>query len=187
MVILLSDISNDSKVVQWFELFDLSKNTRRNYTTYLKDFCECVGKTPSELIDDAVSELGKKRPIDCNTVGYVAKFKRYMDDKNRAPKAQAVSIACIKSFYKCYDIPLSASIRSPKKPMPMKENQNFLDYSDIVKLLINSKSLRDKAIILLSSTSGLSRKEIRTLRIKDITFDNDNIGTINIRRGKTQV
>lgn len=179
---------NDSKLEQWFNLFELSDRTREIYTKYMQEFSECIGLTPTQMIEEAITEIkAGKLPSERNILSYVGKFKKCMKDKNRAEKSQAVAIACIKSFFKAFDIQLPSAVRTPKKPHTIKENDNFLSKEDVTKLIVNAKSLRDKCLCLLMATSGLGRKEIRNLRIKDIQIDDDKIGTISIRRQKSKV
>jgi integrase len=120
------------------------------------------------------------------TIEYLAKFKKCLKDKNLSPKAQAVAIACVRSFYKAFDIQLSSSIGKLRKAKALRENQHFLTREDILKLVTNAKSLRDKAIILCMASSGMARQEIINLRVKDIEFDENGIGTVSIRRQKSQ-
>ncbi len=181
------DITNDLKAKQWFNLFEFSDRTREIYSKYLKEFCECIGRTPGELIEESIKEVkAGLMPAERNIQGYVAQYKKYMRDKGRAVKSQAVAIACIKSFYKAYDIQLPASVRTPRKPKTLQENQNFLEKQDILKLITNAKNLRDRAMILVMATSGLSRREVRTLKVNDIIFDASDIGVISVRREKSQ-
>jgi integrase len=179
---------NDSKLEQWFNLFELSDRTREIYTKYMQEFSECIGLTPTQMIEEAIVEIkAGKLPSERNILGYVAKFKKCMKDKDRAEKSQAVAIACIKSFFKAFDIQLPSAVRTPKKPHTIKENDNFLSREDVTKLIANAKSLRDKCLLLVMATSGLGRKEIRNLRIKDVQIDDEKIGTISIRRQKSKV
>ncbi len=182
------DISKDTKLLQWFVNSDLSDATRRLYSMYMRYFCDCVGKTPTELITDAIKEIKEgKLPSERKESEYFAKYKVLLKERNLSPKSQSVAITCARSFYKSYDIQLSANITKIKKPLPMRENMNFLTKDDIIKLITNCHSLRDRAIILCMSTSGLARQEIINLRMQDITFDDNDIGTVSIRRQKSQV
>jgi integrase len=182
------EIENDTRVIQWFELADIAPSTRVNYTIYMKFFCECIGKTPTELIDESIQETKKGLLLsERNTVVYLTKFKKWLNDNEYADKTKALAISTIKSFYKTFDIQLSSSISKTKKSLPLKENQNFLNKDDVKKLITNAKNLREKTIILMMATSGMARNEILNLKIKDITFDGNNIGTVRIRREKAQV
>ncbi len=182
------EIKDDPRISQWFELGDVSTNTRVNYAVFMRFFCDCIGKTPSELIEESIKETKNGLLLsERNTVVYLTKYKKWLNDNKYAPKTQALAISTIKSFYKAFDIQLSSGIGKMKKRLPLRENQNFLNKADVTKLVVNAKNLREKAIILIMATSGMARKEIVNLRIKDILFDSDNIGTVTVRREKAQV
>jgi integrase len=181
------DISKDAKLLQWFANSDLAESTQRVYSMYMKLFCECVGTAPSELISGAIIEIkAGKLPSERKELEYFAKYKVCLKNKDMSPKAQSLAITCVRSFYRAYDIQLSASITKIKKPMPLRQNMNFLSKDDIKKLITNCHSLRDRAIILGMATSGMARQEIINLRMQDIAFDNNSIGTVSVRRQKSQ-
>ncbi len=180
------DIRNDPRLEQWFELADVTKSTRITYLTYIQAFCDCVNKTPTELISEAIQETKQGLLLsERKTVLYLTKFKKCLE--NRAPKTQALAMSTVKSFYKAFDIQLSSGIGKSKKRLPLRENQNFLNKEDVKKLVINTKNLRSKAIMLCMATSGMARNEIVNLKIKDIIFDPSGIGIVSIRREKAQV
>jgi integrase len=181
------DIENDDKLLEWFENIEASGSTRRLYTIFMRVFCEGVGKTPSELIQEAIQELKQGLlPAERKSTSYLAKYKKCMTDKGYSPKSFNTGMAVIRSFYKAFDIPLSNTALKTKKARPMRENQTFLTKDDVKKMVVNAKNLREKAIFLCMSTSGMARQEIISLKIKDITFDENGIGTLSIRRQKSQ-
>lgn len=181
------DILKDAKLLQWFANSDLAESTQRVYSMYMKLFCECVGKAPSELISEAIIEIkAGKLPSERKEPEYFAKYKICLKNKNMSPKSQSLAITCVRSFYRAYDIQLSASITKIKKPMPLRQNMNFLSKDDIKKLITNCHSLRDRAIILCMVTSGMARQEIINLCMQDIVFDDNDIGTVSVRRQKSQ-
>ncbi|VVB91809.1 Tyrosine recombinase XerA [uncultured archaeon] len=180
------DVENDARIEQWLNLIEASKATRKSYLTYIKAYCECVDKTPSELIDEAEKETkGGKLLSERNTVIYLAKFKKCLADKS--PNTQGVALSTVQSFYKTFDIQLSAAVGKRKKRIPLRENQNFISKADVKTLITNAKNLRMKAIILCMATSGMAKNEILNLRMRDIIFDDNDIGTVSIRREKAQV
>jgi site-specific recombinase XerD len=181
------DISKDAKLLQWFANSDLAEATQRVYSMYMKQFCECVDKAPNELVSDAIIEIkAGMLPSERKEPEHFAKYKLCLKNKDMSPKAQSLAITCVRSFYKAYDIQLSASITKIKKPMPLRENMNFLSKEDIKNLTTNCHSLRDRAIIFCMVTSGMARQEIISLRIQDITFDDNNIGIVSVRRQKSK-
>ncbi|MFA4957270.1 MAG: tyrosine-type recombinase/integrase [Candidatus Methanoperedens sp.] len=181
------DISKDVKLLQWFANSDLAESTQRVYSMYMKLFCECVGKAPSELISESIIEIkAGLLPSERKEPEHFAKYKTCLKNKAMSPKSQSLAITCVRSFYKGYDIQLSANITKIKKPMPLRENMNYLSKEDIQKLITNCHSLRDKSIILCMVTSGMARQEILSLQMRDITFDDNNIGIVSVRRQKSQ-
>lgn len=186
--IMSIDIERDPRVEQWLEMIEGAKATRKTYTTYIKTFCECIGKKPTELIEEAIKETREGKLLsERNTVIYLTKFKKCLNDKKKAPKTQGVALSTIKSFYKAFDIQLSSSLGKTKKRMPLREHQTFLTKDDVKTLLTHASNLRMRAIILTMATSGMAKNEIIHLRMKDITFDKNGIGIVTMRREKSQV
>jgi integrase len=180
------DINNDPKLLQWLDQIEASDNTRRTYIRYLKKFCECEKKTPSELIIEAIHELKQGLlPVERMSASHLAKYRGCLKDS--APNTIALSIRTVKSFYKAFDIGISESSGKIRRPKILKENNVFIHKEDVMKLIANAQSLRDRSIILMMATSGLARNEIRNLRFKDISFDNQNIGIMALRREKSDV
>jgi integrase len=184
-------VSSDARVQQWLGLIDAEKATRMTYTTYISAFCECVGKTPTQLIEESIMETKEGKLLsERNTVIYITKFKKWLIESGKAPTTQGVALTSVQSFYRTFDIQLSSVLGRRKKRLPLRENQNFISKDDVNNLITNSKNLRTKAMILCMATSGMAKNEILNLRMRDITFENigedSEIGIIPIRRQKTQ-
>lgn len=182
------DIKDDPRLIQWLDLIEASENTRDMYFRFMKLFCECIGLTPAELIEESIRETKAGLLLsERKTVDHIAKFKKCMADKKYAPKSFVLGISAVKSFYKSFDIQLSSSMGKLKKRLPLRGNQTFLTREELKKMVLNAKNLRDRAIILCMATSGMARNEIRNLRMNDIALDENGIGTVSIRRQKAQV
>ncbi len=154
----MEDFAEDPKIKQWYSLLELSENTQRLYNFTMKQFCECVGKTPTELIKEAETEIKKGLlPSERKIVEDIVKYKNYLKDKNAAPKTQSSSIASIKSFFRVFDITLPNSMGRIKHATPLEEHMGFLTKDEVLSLIVNANNLRDKAIIMLMSTSGMAR------------------------------
>ncbi len=181
-------IHNDPKVTQWFTLIGASEKTKEQYLTYIKLYCETANKTPTQLIDTAIKEFKKgKLPTERQEFEYINKFLSIIDKKGLAPKTKASCIAIVKSFYKAYDIQLTSSFGKNQTTETLEANTNtFIKREDIIKLLTNANSLRDKAIIFCMASSGMARREILNLKFKNITYD-AKIGIIKMRRQKSKV
>lgn len=183
----VSDIRNDERIIQWFSLSELSEATRPSYTVFMQLYCECVGKTPTVLISEAMTEIKKgKLPAERKTVTYFAKYKECLTQRGYAPKSFGYGISVVKSFYKQFDIELSRLVSKNKKRSRLKENDNLLSKDNVIRLINFSASVRDRAIILLMASSGMAQKEVIHLTFKDIEYI-DGIGVISVRRSKTEV
>ncbi len=177
------DIKDDPKIVQWFNINDLSKKSQGTYLIYIKKFCVCVGKSPSEIIKEAEEETRKGLLLsERKTMEHITKYRQCI--KDLAPKSQSLGMAVVRSFYETFDIQLSSSIRKQKKSVPKRENQNFLKKEDVEKMVTYAQNTRDKAIFLCMATSGMGAQETTSLRMSDIAFGEDGISTISIRRKK---
>ncbi len=202
----IEKVKNDVKVSEWLINIQASDSTRNSYTIFLKIFCECVGKTPSELISESIKGIKEGLlPAERNEGAYLSRYKDCLKKAGYADKSFYHAISAVKSFYNSFDIVLPKSAGKVKKSLPMKSNQNFLKIADVKKLLINAKSLREKAIVYCMATSGMGIGEIANLKISNITFekigqvsgkkdkdgkeidDRPEIGIIDHRRQKTNV
>jgi len=178
----------DVKIIRWFEIMELSEGTQVQYIRRMELFCRIAGKTPSELITEANAEtragllLNERKSLD-----YIALFKAELKQRKYSPKAHASAVAAIRCFYNAFDIPLSSSVGQIKKAYSLRQNRTFLNKEDVKKLIDNAQSLRDKAIILVMATSGMARKEIINLKVGDIVLDTDDIGTVTMRRQKSDI
>ncbi len=182
------DIGNDDKLIEWLDTIEAKEATRKVYIIHMTKFCECVGRTPSQLIDESITEIKEgKLPAERKAKGYVAKFKKCLSDQGYAPNSRQGAMAALKSFFKSYDMPLSQSIARSKNAQTLEGNNGFLKREDIIKLIANAKNLREKAIILCMATSGMAIREIIDLKVGEIEIDNEGIGTIRIRREKSGV
>ncbi len=123
------DIANDSKIIEWLNNIDAKESTRKGYIKFMELYCQCINKTPSELIQESINELKQGLlPVERNVGGYISKFKSCMNQKGYAPKSFHYGIAAIRSFYKVFDIPLPVNAVKTKKPMPLKENNHFISH-----------------------------------------------------------
>lgn len=185
----MKNIKDDFRIEQWFEMASVKDSTREVYCRYMQSFCDCVKKTPSELIDEANNEVRAGKLVNERSItGYLTKFKVCIREKKLAPKTQALAMATVKSFFMTNDVQLPSKIGQMKKVLPLKENMTFLTHEDVKNLIVNAKSLRMRAFILMMATSGMAKNEILNLRGRDIVFDEETkISTIKARREKAQV
>lgn len=150
---------------QWFLTRNLSKGTQVNYRIAIRDFSELIGKSPSELIDEAeIEEDGGIRPRKRKVNSYLLQYKKQLEDKV-APSTVNLYFSAIKSFYKAFDITLP-EIKLDKGDIGLEKNIGKpLTRLDILRL-VSAAPIRERAIIYLMTMSGMGQQEVRDLTIK---------------------
>jgi integrase len=152
-------ISNDPYFINFIGSKNLSKSTEMVYLGRIKSFCEFLDKKPSELINEAQKESGKK--IDKYFYDYIENLKK----SGRSPSTILNQTDTVKSFYNNFDIDTKGI-----KPIIFPETNNS-DYniisSDQIREALELSCLRDKAIILLHLSSGMEATELRYLTYGD--------------------
>jgi site-specific recombinase XerD len=196
----------DEELIEtWFLKRNISTGTQRSYQIAIRYFSELIGKTPSELINEAETEEDAGiRPRKRRVSIYLLRYKKQLKEKV-APSTVNLYFSAIKSFYKAFDITLP-EIKLDKGDIGLEKNiGRSLTREDILKL-VSVASTREKALIYLMAMSGMGQQEARDLTIKkflssaaaainkelktvDDLFQNENevlneVLTLEIRRKK---
>ncbi len=185
---MVSNIKTDERIKVWFSNREFAEKTKDAYAIYLQLFCDCINKTPSEIVLEANIETRSGLLLnERKAVQYFAAFKDCLKNKGYADKTQGIATSAVMSFYLFYDIQLSSQVGKNKQRHPLKENQKFLTLDEVKKLLTAAGTLRDKAIILCMATGGISRREILTMKVKYLNLkDESGVGILSLRREKVQ-
>jgi integrase len=175
----------DSDILDyWFEKRNLSEATREVYTKSMKHYCFSIGKSISELHDEADDEEErgvrlKKRLYST----YIIKFKKYLAETGKSEQTIRLYLTGVKAFYQANDIrPPEITVR--KGEMTMEQNYGHLLTKKEIKKLADIANTRDRAIIYLMALSGMSQREVRDLTLKKFLEStvqalNININSIN--------
>jgi len=185
----LKTIRSDPMIIGWMAGIEASKSTHDNYTHGLRLFCDFTGLTPIQLLEEAESEitngtLMRQRKIK----GYLITFRSMLKDRGLAPKTIGNIMTGVNSFYRFNDVDLpNLNNRKQFSPKPLKKNTRWLEKSD-VQAILDHAGVRDRAIILIMVSSGLSQVDVLNLQIKDVKIGYDEhtgITTLSVRRIKT--
>ena len=185
----MKTIRSDPLILEWLSGIDASKSTFDNYAHAMRRYTDFTGMTPLQLLEEAESEitggvLMRQRKIK----GYLIGFRSMVKDKGLAPKTISNLMTGAKSFYRFNDIDLpNLNNRKQFSPKPLKKNMLWIEKSDIQAILEHA-GVRDRAIILIMVSSGLSQVDVLDLRIKDVKSgydENTGITTLSVRRIKT--
>jgi len=145
----------------------IAPNTRRQYFTRLRFFCDWAGKDPDALIEERFSHL-RSRDVRKNHAheDMIAEFLNGFE-KDHCPRTVANYAAAIRSFYKYNRADLKFVRRTPaynirKEKVPTKEE---------VKKMCEVSDTRGRAVILFQHQSGLRNETTSKLRYGDVAED----------------
>lgn len=188
----LKELREDTIIREWFAIRSVKESTRQKYIEAMLLFIQMTGKKPKELIEEAEAEFRTGKLMRERQVrNYILQFKMQQMDrverKELAEATAALRLSVVKSFYRSFDIPIPRNI-SNGESLPRPENMNLrFNREDIRKMLMHSKSLRDRAIILTMKSSGMARNEIKNIKYKEFRegYDRETkVATIFMRRVK---
>lgn len=183
------EIENDMLVKDWLDGLDAAATTRRSYVKSMTKFCRFVGMLPTALIEQAEGEiesgtLMRKQKLKQHLIG----FRTAVKEAGSAPKTIYNNLSVVKSFYKFNDIPLpQMNNRKQFRPKGLRKNDLRLEKEQIREILKHA-DVRNRAIIFVMVSSGLSQIDLLDLRVKNFTDGYDEltgIVTLNVRRTKT--
>jgi integrase len=160
------------------------------YINSLQRYVEYTGLTLTELIEEAENEETRNITKEKRQIGQRLRgFRKHLKELHLAPATIKRALAAVKSFYvngHSIELPtlgkdryLAGKIKLENKGIPAKE--------DILKVL-DIADMREKAIILGITSSGLSTKDFVNLRVKDFRegYDEETgITVLDLRRAKT--
>jgi integrase len=162
------DIEKDPCVRDFIRSRSLRESTKDGYLLRINQYCKFIGKTPTELIDEAEEEQDqgiktRKRKIKDYVLDYVEDLK----NNNRSNNTIRTNLETIFGFYRAFDIdpPRLRNLVPSNYDNPSFEELPELKH---VKQAIRAcSSIRDRAIILLHFSSGMGSSEIRNLTCRN--------------------
>lgn len=145
----------------------IKERTARHYESRIRYYCNFIGKSPTELIDEAEEEQQEGIKLRKRKVkSYVLDFIDHLKSKGRSSNTIKSYIETIRAFYNEYEIDIP---RLKGTFQEKGENKTFeeLPTKDHIKRVLDICSLRDKAIVLLHFSSGMGASEVRHLTYGD--------------------
>lgn len=170
---------DESLLENWFLKRDLSKSSRVLYHLVIKIYTEVTGLTLTELKEEAKLEEQNGVWIDDRKIQiHMLKFKKYLEETNRAPNTRCSYFNAVRSFYRSQGIQIP-DIKMPKGDICLEENYTKLLTKDDIRKMIDVSTPRDRAIIYVMALSGMSQAEMRKLTIlKVLDAITDNVPEI---------
>jgi integrase len=182
------ELRNDKFIKRWLSGKRATQETAKSYVQSMQMFTEFVSKTPEELILEAEAEikaglLMRERNIDL----YLIDFREAQENQNLAATTVMTRLAAVMSFYKYYNIQLPILPRSIRKAKP-ELKRKAIPKKDDIREILKFADIRDRAMLLIGVSSGLSIVDIANLKIGDFKHGYDpvtKITTLHIVRTKT--
>lgn len=161
------NITNDRHIKDFYRSRNLRGSTQDLYTTLLTHYCLYVGKTPTELIEEAEEEEEERiRMKNRKIKTYLLDYSEYLENNGKSPGYIDRIITTIRTFYSEYEIEL------PRKRKITQDKETLITKEDIVtkkhiKEALKHANTKYKAIILLMVSSGMGASEICNLTWKN--------------------
>jgi len=175
----------DEFVDEWLENTELAEKTAKNYKYAVKIYCEFQKMTPTELIEEAESDLqSNKLPRQYGIKKRLVQYQKFLTE-SRSQSTKAIYTSGVKSFYHYFEIPLPLAKRRNKiQTLIMNDWKGF--GKDVVRNCLKHLNSRNRAMLLSIVSGGFAKNEILNLKISDTQdIDAQGITTVRLIRAKT--
>lgn len=175
------------KIKTWLNGINAKPGTRKIYESAVNDFAEFVGKTPDEIISSYLQDIKDAKLMPERQVFEdLPNFSGELKEKRQlAPKTINLKVSAVKSFLRHFYIDIPNIKIAKRKVLPGNANR-FLTREQICHVLEYAGQIRNRAIVTVMASSGMASNEIRNLKIGQIEFDDNQIGTVTLRREKAE-
>lgn len=159
------DLTDDTYLDQLITNRELGSKSEWIYRHNIGMYCDIVGLTPEELIDEAVEEYNL-HPSKRKIRKHLIKWKAYLLNSHYAANTRKRMFDHVRYFYDEFEVELPKKIRMEYE---QEEELSIDDLPDVEELrfALNNCMLRTQAVILLMCSSGLSKLDIRYIKYKD--------------------
>jgi len=175
----------DEFVDEWLENTELAEKTAKNYKYAVKIYCELHKMTPTELIEEAESDLqSNKLPRQYGIKKRLVQYQKFLTE-SRSQSTKAIYTSGVKSFYHYFEIPLPLAKRRNKIQTLIKNDWKGFG-KDVVRNCLKHLNSRNRAMLLSIVSGGFAKNEILNLKISDTQdIDAQGITTVRLIREKT--
>ena len=166
----------DEKILkQWKMTKQLSNKTFNNYRNTIQHYTQATGMTITQLYNEALQEEEDHIPRYRKQIKYhLLEFKEYLDNTSLKENSKNCYYKTIKSFYQSLDIELPR-IESRYDDNPTSSTYEKLITKDLIRLMVDNATQRDKAILSFAAMTGQAITEISNLDIQDIVDAWNNV------------
>lgn len=159
------DLKDDPYVNQLILNRELGKKSEWLYRYNIGKYCDLIGLTPKELIDEAVEEYNL-HPSQRKVRKHLLDWKEYLLNSHYAKSTRKRMFDHVRYFYYEFEIELPKKVKMKNEPEEQISIDDLPSIEDL-RFTLNNTNLRTQAIILLMCSSGLSKLDIRCISYND--------------------
>lgn len=144
-----------------------NKNTYNQYIYSLNKFTCFVGKSLSEILDEAKKDYNNKVfPDDGTVYKYLTTFQMHLIEEGLSGTTRAGILAKVKTFYKTFFIPVNPRIAREKEHRLKKSLEDIITVYDVQRIFYESP-INFKPVILCLFSSGLRINDLLKMDCRD--------------------
>ena len=156
-------ILNDPVMKNFLNNRNINDDSKKQYEIRIRSYCNFTEKTPTVLVDESLKEQNNGVNVDNRKIKkYLQDFFDKLIETGKSENTVKAHYETIKGLYKDYniEIPNEKNIFRKEDRKPVLEE---LPTKDHIRKALKYCNLRDKAIILLQFSSGMSAAMVRNL------------------------
>ena len=189
------DIEEEPTVKKLFLQANLSDSTKQGYLTALRHYVAYTSLTPTQMVEEALEEeklslIMPERAIFIHLPGFREYLKGVSNQNTGQPLASSTIsnyVNKIRTFYSYFEIQTPKQPRNANKMNIAQKNNLKRPSKELIQKALDEANHRDRAIMLIGLSSGMSTAEIISLTVEQFKQGYDpvtGITTFDMRRGK---
>ncbi len=166
----------DIKLMQLIQRRNLGKSSIRKYNVVFSEIYEIVGKTPSQLIDEAkkeeqpfINKEGIPQVLDLSERkinSYQLVYNNFLENRDISESTKRHKMLMFRAIFKEYDIAMPKMVQY-NTLIARTRIKDIPSWDDVRRSLDFCKTSRDKALVCLLATSGMRGGDVVNLTIQD--------------------
>ena len=159
----------DERILQqWRRTQQIRESTFNNYRYSIRRYTKATHMTLTQLYNEALTEEEQHIPKHRRSIKtHILDYYDWLDKQPFTESTKNQSIYIVVSFYKSLDITLP-NIPNNYDDTPLPENTEKMITPEIIRLMLDNASVRNKAIISFAMMTGQSPNELCHITILDI-------------------
>lgn len=161
--------NEDEKILtQWKRTKQIKDSTFKTYKQMITHHTKATGMTLHQLYNEAITEEDNNIPPRRRQIKqHFLELHDYLDSNNMSESTKKLIVTITKSFYQSIDVQIP-SIPNNYDNSPDPRNTEKMITPDLIRVMLNNASIRNKAILSMIATTGQSPNELSHITIDDL-------------------